>query len=70
MFLKEYWGHFSGIQTSGDVNNFERTLMPSEEMIKKDKKNRDKDIAKLIMNKANSGCEQEVIWLAMRIVSP
>ena len=69
-FLKNFWGHFSGLSISDkNPNNFERALMPSESSLKKDKLKQDSMIAKLIMQKANLGEDESVIWLAMQITT-
>lgn len=45
MFRRDFWGQFAGMKTDGDVDNYERTLMPSEVLIKKNTKKRDAEIA-------------------------
>ena len=71
IFKKELWGHFSGIATSGNVDNYERALMPSEGELKRADKIRDSEIAKLITKRAIlPDQDDEVIWLAMQIVTP
>lgn len=65
------WGHFSGISTVGNVDNYERALMPSEGELKRADKVRDSEIAKLITKRAVlPNQEDEIIWLAMQIVTP
>ena len=70
IFLKEFWGHYAGITTGQDVDNYERTLMPNEASLKKDEKKRDAEIAKLITKRSDLGQDDEILWLAMQIVTP
>ena len=65
------WGHFAGIATSGNVDNYERSQMPTEGDLKKSDKLRDAEIAKLITKRAVlPNQEDEILWLAMQIVTP
>lgn len=72
IFKKEMWGHFAGMPTTSEnVDNYERSQMPSEFDLKKSDKTRDSEIAKLITKRAGlPNQDDEIIWLAMQIVSP